>query len=122
MSLIFNEAALTFCSHKFRPQIDQVYKALFEIFQNPDPSIDQIDRALEVMEVIAPLSKEIATKSYGLFRVIMHAKALQSHPEKKLKASRLAMRGAYTWDDVVPPGGRPSRHSHSLGRSFQIGC
>ena len=105
--MILDEAEFACCSYKFRPQIETVYEKLIEIFQNSALTVGQIDRALEAMELIIPLSKEIATRSYRLFRIIMHAKALQCHPEKKLKASRLAMRGAYTWDEVFPRVGDP---------------
>ena len=63
--------------------------------------MNEIDRGLEAMKLIAPLSeKEIAQRSYQLFHVVMRAPAhLQ---EKKWEASRLTIHGAYKWDRYLP--------------------
>jgi len=63
-----------------------------------------MDRALEAMELIAPLSEnEIAQKSYNLFRAVMQAPvSLAYSQEKKWEASRLAIHGAYKWDKFLP--------------------
>lgn len=92
---------MTRCSHKFSPQINRIYEKLGEVFGSHEFTTGQINRALEAMKLIAPLSEEIATKSYQLFRVIMRAQLPQA-PEKKWEASRLAMRGAFTWENVLP--------------------
>ena len=65
---------------------------------------DEIDRALEAMELIAPLSEnDIAQKSYHLFHIIMQAPISPVYTqEKKWDASRLAMHGAYKWDKFLP--------------------
>ena len=54
------------------------------------------------MKLIAPLSEEIATKSYDLFRVVMKAQVPQAYPEDGWEASRLAMHGAFGWGGVMP--------------------
>jgi len=45
------------CSHELRPQINRVYEKLVETFQNASATADEINRALETMELIAPLSE-----------------------------------------------------------------
>jgi len=52
------------CSHERNLQITRIYEKLTETFSNPTPTTEEIDRALEAMELIAPLSEnEIAQKS-----------------------------------------------------------
>ena len=101
-----SEAELARCSLKFRSQIDRIYEKLLETFRGP--TADSIDRAVEAMRLISPFSQDIALKSYKLFQVIMQPPVLLACPEeKKWEASRLAMDGAYKWDEVLPPVGNP---------------
>ena len=109
------EPELPRCSLKFRSQIGSIYKKLVKIFKNldlkidesPDLKIYEVNCAIEAMELLAPLSEEIAAKSYGLFHVIMQAQVHPTYAERKWEASRLAMEGAYKWDEVLPPVGDP---------------
>ena len=77
---------------------------LSETFRNSSPTTDEIDRALESMELIAALSEEeVARKSYELFRVVMRAPVSPTYSQdKKSEASRLTMHGAYKWDKFLP--------------------
>ena len=76
-----------------------------ETFRNPSSTSDDIDRALESMELIAPLPENnVAHKSYTLFHVVMQAPvSLAYSQEKKWEASRLTMYGAYKCDKFLPP-------------------
>lgn len=76
---------------------------------NSSPTTGEIDRALEVLELIDPLiGNSAAQNSYELFHVIMQAPlSLAFSEEKKWKASRLAMHGAYKWDEHLPSVGDP---------------
>lgn len=87
------------CSQKFRSRIDRIYKKLATTFGNAKSATNEIDRALEVLEFIAPLShNNITTKSYHLFHVIMQAPVSGAYSEeKKWQASRFALLGAYPW-------------------------
>jgi len=94
------EIHLSRCSHEVKPQIDRIYEKLTETFRNPSPTTDEIDRALQSTELIAPLSSNgVPAKSYGLFRLVMQASVSPAFPqEKKWEASRLTMRGAFRWE------------------------
>ena len=89
--------------HKF-PQIDRIYEKIFATFTTPTPTTIEIDRALEAMELIAPLCMvEIAAKNYRLFHVVMRTPVSASYSqEKKWQAARHAIRGAYKWKKVLP--------------------
>jgi len=92
-------------------------------FRNPSPTTDEIDRALESMKLIAPLpEEEVARQSYILFHVIMQAPISDpAYPqEKKWKASRLAMRGAYKWGEPLPDVGDPHDILTFLGHHFDL--
>ena len=91
-------------SQEVDPQIGRIYEKLTETFTNSSSTTDEIDRALESMELIAPLSgKVVARKSYSLFHVVMRAPVSLVYPqEKKWKASRSTMHGAYKWDSFLP--------------------
>ena len=86
------------------PQINRIYAKLAETIRNPSPTTDEIDRALESMELIAPLSDEhVARKSYDLFHVVMQAPVSPAYSqEKKWEASRRTMHAAYKWDKFLP--------------------
>jgi len=89
-------------SKKLSLQVSNIYKKLAIRFRNPTPSPGEVEGALEVMELIAPLSgEEIAQESYRLFRILMQAPASLSS-QKKWEASRLAMRGAYKGVEFFP--------------------
>jgi len=79
------------------------------MFNNRASTADEIDRALEIIQLISPLSgNEVAQKSYRLFRAVMQAPASHVHSqEKKWEASRLALHGAYRCDEFLPPVGDP---------------
>jgi len=66
--------------------------------------MEEIDGALEAMELIAPLStEEIPEKSYQLFHDVMRTPvSLAYSQERKWEAARLTMHGAYKWDKVLP--------------------
>jgi len=101
---LWREAKPSCCSHECSHQINRIFDKLTEMFRNPTHTNDEIDRALEVMELIGPLSEnDISQKSYDLFHVIMQAPvSLAYTQEKKWEASRLAMHGAYKWDEFLP--------------------
>ena len=84
-------------------QITEIHTNLVKTFENIRSTVVDIERALEVMRVIAPLSGvDMATESYGLFRVIMRALVSPACPEEKWKASRLALHWAYKWSEGLP--------------------
>ena len=91
-------------SQEVTPQINRIYGKLVETFENPSPTPEEIDRALESMELIAPLSEnDIAQKSYSLFHTVMQAPVSPAYSqEKKWEAARLAIHGAYKWDKFLP--------------------
>jgi hypothetical protein len=82
------------------------------VFRNPTPTTDEVDRALEALELIAYLSKKniaflsqdnIASESYRLFHVIMQAPISPAcSREKKWKAFRLAIYGTHRRDVLLP--------------------
>ena len=84
-------------------QITEIHANLVKTFENIRSTVVDIERASEVMRVIAPLSGvDMATESYGLFRVIMRALVSPACPEEKWKASRLALHWAYKWGEGLP--------------------
>ena len=89
-------------SNEVNPQINSIYKELTDIFSGPIPT--KVDRALEAMELIAPLhGGEIAQKSHDLFHIVMQAPVSTAFPDrKKWKAARLTMHGAYKSDKFLP--------------------
>ena len=106
-------------SEKVGAQIDGIYKKLAETFRNPNATIDEINRALEAMELITPLSKNnVAQKSYSLFQVVMQAPFALTHSQEKWKASRLSLHGAYKSDNFLPHVGDPQHILTFLGHHF----
>ena len=103
-NLFWDETELSYHSRELKPQIDRIYERLNGTFRNPNPTPDDIGRALEAMELVIPLStNEIAAKSYELFHVIMQAPVSPAYSQaKKWEASRLALHGAYKWDKFLP--------------------
>ena len=98
--------------------IQKIYGKLTETFRNPTPAADEIKRALEAMELIAPLSNEnVAQESYKLFRIIMARSSLQ---ESDWNASRLAMHGAYKSDKFLPEVGDPGDLIAFLEHHFDL--
>ena len=95
---------------------------LGETFGNPSSTTDEIDRALESMELIASLSEEtVAQKSYELFHVVMQAPTSPAYSqEKKLEASRLTIHGAYKWDRFLPLVEDPSDILTFLDQHFDL--
>ena len=104
------------------PQIDRIYQKLTATFGNPSPTTDEINRALESLELIAPLSENnVAQKSYDLFHVIMQAPVSSTYSqEKKWEASRLTMHGAYKWDQFLPWVEDPKHILSFLGHHFDL--
>ena len=102
-SLLY-EAESSCYSRERSPQIDRIYEKLTATLTSATPTTDEIDRALEAMELIAPLCEDVITqKSYQLFHVAMGTPvSLAYSPEKKWEASRLTMRGTYKWDKFLP--------------------
>ena len=104
MRSLSDEAKLSRYSIGRNPQINRIYEKLTEMFGNPSPTAEDIDCALESMELVAPLSEnDVAQKSYNLFHVVMQAPVSPAYSqEKKWQASRLTMHGAYKWDQFLP--------------------
>ena len=119
MSSMLDKAKPACCSLQFRLQIDAIYEKLEEIFRNPYLTTDEINRALEAMKLIAPLSEDIAKNSHNLFHVIMQASVPEAYSEKKWEASRLAMHGAFQWDEGLPPVKNPEDILEFLNHQFQ---
>ena len=74
------------------------------------------------MELIAPLpDNNISTKSYDLFRILMQIPISTAFSEeKKWKASRLALHGAYKWDKALPWVDRPQYILDFLNHHFEL--
>ena len=85
-------------------QINRIYTELTKTFKKPSTTADKIDRALESMELIAPLSdKNVAQKGCDLFHVIMKAPVSIAYSQReKWEASRRSMHAAYKWDKFLP--------------------
>ena len=94
---------LSFRCHERIPQLSRIFDKLTDTFKNPTPTPEENDRALEAIELIAPLSEnDIAQMSYQLFHVVMQAPvSLTYSQEKKWEAARLTMHGAYKWDKFL---------------------
>ena len=109
-------------SSQVDPQINRIYEKLTTTFRDPSPTTDEIERALESMELIAPLSmNNVAQKSYELFHVIMQAPVSPAYTqEKKWEASRLAIHGAYKWDQFLPWVEAPHGILAFLGHHFDL--
>ena len=109
-------------SAEVNSQIDRIYKKLTATFGNPSPTTDEINRALESLELIATLSENnVAQKSSDLFHVIMQSPVSYAYSqEKKWEASRLTMHGAYKWDKFLPWVGDPSYILSFLGHHFDL--
>ena len=111
---------MTCYSLKFRSQIDEIYKKLVETFRLPGLTIARINRALEAMELVVRLSEDIATNSYNLFQAIMQAQLPEALSAKKWEACRLAMRGAFGWDNFMPSVGNPQAILNFLNHHFNL--
>jgi hypothetical protein len=74
------------------------------------------------MKLIGPFrSNEIAQKSYDLFHVVMDTTtSLTFTPKKKWAAARLAMDGAYNWDQFLPWVEDPSHILAFLNHHFDL--
>lgn len=97
-----DEAQLSHHSQKLRSQIDKIYAKLTETFENTTSPSTEIDRSLKAMRFITLLSEgDIAVKSANLFYIIRRTPVSIAYSEK-WEASRLALRGAYKWDNVLP--------------------
>lgn len=109
-------------SHELKPQIDRIYERLTTILQRPEVTDDEIDQALQAMELVAPFpDNKIAQKSYGLFHVIMDAPiSLAFTTKKKWTAARLVMDGAYKWDKFLPWVEDPSHMLAFLNHHFEL--
>ena len=108
---------------KSRLQIKTILDTLITTFQNPNiinPA--EIDCALDAVELIAALSEEeVATKSYELFYVAMRRPVSPVYTEEnKWKAARLALHGAYKWDQVLPPVQDPQPVLDFLCHHFEL--
>ena len=90
-------------------QINVIYEKLTETFNNPTRTTDEIDCALEAMELIAPLSdRDAAQNNYNLFCVVMQAPNSDTYTEeRKWEAARLTIRGAYKSDEFPLRRGEP---------------
>ena len=85
-------------------QMEKIYAKLQKTFKDTASTASMIDHALETMRLIAPLSEsDIVVNSHDLFHAIMRAPISPTYPEeKKWEASRLALHGAYKWEEVLP--------------------
>ena len=74
------------------------------------------------MELVAPLSEEvIGKKSYDLFHVVMQAPLAGAYTEeKKWRAARLTMHGAFKWDAYLPWVDDPSDILAFLDYHFRL--
>jgi hypothetical protein len=70
------------------------------------------------MKLVAPLFEEIATHSYDLFQVIMQGQVHQDCSEAMWEASRLALHGTFTHNEVSPPVGNPLHILNFLNHHF----
>ena len=97
-------SSIIFRSNEKHQQVNKIYEKLVGTFENPNLTTEDIERALEAMKLITPLSEEdIATKSYHLFHVVMQVPVSGAYPqEKKWEAPCLAIHGAYKWDKFLP--------------------
>ena len=122
MLLPLHNTKLSCRSPEVTPQINRIYVKLTETFKNPSPTPDEIDRALESMELIAPLAgNDVAEKSYSLFHVVMQAPVSPAFSqEKKWEAARFAMHGAYKWDKFLPWVEDPHDILTFLGHHFDL--
>ncbi|KAF9785314.1 hypothetical protein BJ322DRAFT_824007 [Thelephora terrestris] len=108
------------------PQIVRIYQNLLGTFQKNNPTPTEIDRALEAMSLISPLSnQEVAAKSFELFYVIMRAPVPSAYSGnawevKKWEASRLALHGAYKWDGALPEVEDPQAILNFLCHHFEL--
>ena len=116
------KANLVDCSQELNSHIDEIYEKLCETFQNTKSTTAEIDRALEVMKLMALLPEnDIATKSYDLFRIAMQTRISSAYSdEKKWEASRLALHGAYKWDKALPWVDRPRYILTFLNHHFKL--
>ena len=104
-------------------QIRKILDALIGTFQNPNlTNPADIDCALDAVELITALSEEeVATKSYELFYVIMERPVSTVYTsEKKWKAARLALHGAYKWNMDLPPVKKPQPILDFLCYHFEL--
>ena len=93
------EANFFRCSHRVSSHIDSIYEQLETIWNNTS-TFNESAHALKAMELIIPLSTpDVATKSYRLFRTVMHT---TTHSWGTWEASRLALHGAYKGGDLPP--------------------
>ena len=106
---LWREINAFYISSRQNLQITRIYEKLVETIQNFDATNDEIDHALEAMELIAPLpGGDIATNNYDLFHIVMQAPITDAYTqEKKWQAARFAMHGAYKWDEFLPWVGDP---------------
>lgn len=101
---MMHEVKLSCYSSSINFQIGRIYEKLTETFEDPLPTTDQVNQALEAMELIAPLpDNDVTQRSYHLFQIIIQAPiSLACSEERKWKASCLAMHGAYKCDRLLP--------------------
>jgi len=72
-----------FRSHKRSLQITKICERFMGTFSNLTPTTEEVDRALEAMELIVPLSEnKIIQKSYQLFHVLMQAPGSLATPRR----------------------------------------
>ena len=119
---MWRETKLPCYSREVNPQINRIFEKLTKAFENPSPDTYEINRALKAMELITPLSENvIAQKSYDLFRAVMQTPVSPAYSkEKKWKASRLTMHGAYKRNESLPPVGDPQDILTFLGHHFDL--
>ena len=119
---LWRETNAFYISSKQNRKISRIYEKLVEMIQNFDATNDEIDHALEAMEIIAPLSGgEIATNNYHLFHIVMQAPITNAYTqEKKWQAARFTMHGAYKSDEFLPWVGDPQDVLTFLGHHFEL--
>ena len=102
--------------------MDKIYAKLVETFNNTTSTIPKIDHALEAMRFIAPLSEtDIVKNGHDLFHAIMRAPVSPAYSEEnKWEASRLALHGAYKWDEVLPRVEDPNDILAFLSHHFEL--
>ena len=119
---LLNKTEASCYSGRFSPQLSRIYELLFETFQDPNHTTDEMNRALEAMKLICSLPGEYtATKSYSFFHVAMQAPISPTYSEEnKWEASRLALHAAYKWDTALPSVNDPQNILTFISHHFEL--
>ena len=111
-----------FRSQKHTVQIGRIFDKLEEAFRSISSTREEIDIALEVMELIAPLSEDAITqRSHDLFHVVMRTPVSPAYSEeKKWEALQLTMDCANKCNKSLPCVENPEDILASLVCDFNL--